>query len=225
MRYCSSPAAVIVPLALYYRSEKSHGVKLAHLVRNQIPGVAAASLVAFVIVWAGYRFDISPITKTREMTDRRIEALPAFAKTLVTTPVPASALPRGVLSVYLHNRNGHNSYLLGKLGATGWWYFFPVVLGVKTPLAFIILLIIGAVAVSRNVSRETAWIKLAPLLGATCMLLICLPSKLNLGRAPYLANVSIAFLSRRIRSGHVVFTGSQSNGYATVSQLYYWVGF
>jgi hypothetical protein len=39
-----------------------------------------------------------------------------------------------------HSAAGHMSYLFGELSETGFWYYYPVVLAVKTPLGFAILL-------------------------------------------------------------------------------------
>ena len=36
-----------------------------------------------------------------------------------------------------HNTKGHAAYFMGEIRNTGWWYFFPVLLVVKTPLAWL----------------------------------------------------------------------------------------
>jgi len=36
-----------------------------------------------------------------------------------------------------HNARGHLAYFMGELRYTGWWSFFPVLLAVKTPLAWL----------------------------------------------------------------------------------------
>ena len=59
-------------------------------------------------------------------------------------PFPLAEVVYGVLRVIQHNRRGHDSYLLGENRTYGWWYFFPVALGVKTPLPFLIFAGIGA---------------------------------------------------------------------------------
>jgi len=50
----------------------------------------------------------------------------------------------------LHNAEGHPAYLLGAAGTRGWWYYFPVALGVKTPLALLALFIFGLAACWTN---------------------------------------------------------------------------
>ena len=58
---------------------------------------------------------------------------------LTTFPIPASQFIRGIAQVWQHNTTGHGDYLLGKRKENGWWYFFPVVLSIKTPLVGLIV--------------------------------------------------------------------------------------
>jgi hypothetical protein len=39
-----------------------------------------------------------------------------------------------------HNQAGHTAYLMGKTSLYGWWYYFPVIFAIKTPLAVLALL-------------------------------------------------------------------------------------
>jgi hypothetical protein len=75
-----------------------------------------------------------------------------------------------------HNAEGHASYILGQRHHFGVWYFFPVTLGVKTPLAFLALV---------AVSLWMAWRKrlkiAAPLAYAVAILAIAMSSRINVG--------------------------------------------
>ena len=51
-----------------------------------------------------------------------------------------------------HAERGHFAYLLGKYSDTGWWYYFPVAILVKTPIAQ--LLLAGLGLVRRQAHRE-----------------------------------------------------------------------
>lgn len=42
-----------------------------------------------------------------------------------------------------HQREGHSAFLLGQTNIGGWWYYFPVLFAVKTPLALLILFTIS----------------------------------------------------------------------------------
>ena len=57
--------------------------------------------------------------------------------------VPAPSLFEGVQFALHHNKVGHTAYFLGEIRNTGWWYFFPVLLLLKTPAAWLVLLFFG----------------------------------------------------------------------------------
>ncbi len=59
---------------------------------------------------------------------------------LLELPIPQDWA--GFATQLRHQRNGGPSYLLGERRMTGWWYYFPVALAVKVPLAC--WLLIGA---------------------------------------------------------------------------------
>jgi len=61
----------------------------------------------------------------------------------LTLRQPTHPFVTGLSQVLLKSRQGHESYLLGEISHTGWWYYFPVVFAVKTPLALLLLLAIG----------------------------------------------------------------------------------
>jgi hypothetical protein len=64
---------------------------------------------------------------------------------------------RGVLA---HAEQGHFAYLLGKYSETGWWYYFPVAILVKTPIAQLLLAGFGLV---RRQSRLELLLATAPI--------------------------------------------------------------
>ena len=57
--------------------------------------------------------------------------------------LPAPRFFSGIHSVWLHNQRGHPAYLLGQRSPNGFWYYFPTVLALKTPLAMLGLLSIS----------------------------------------------------------------------------------
>jgi hypothetical protein len=70
--------------------------------------------------------------------------------------LPAPRFFSGIHSVLTHNRRGHPSYLMGMRSPNGFWYYFPAVLAVKTPLALFGLLIASAWLVFRGKRRRHA---------------------------------------------------------------------
>ncbi len=65
--------------------------------------------------------------------------------------LPAHAFLTGLGLVAAHNQGGHASYLLGMRSDKGWWYYFPVVFGVKSTLAALVCAILVAVGLGREV--------------------------------------------------------------------------
>ena len=73
-------------------------------------------------------------------------------------------------------RRGHASYLLGRRSATGFWYYYPVALALKTPLALLLLVAGAAIGACRRFAR------LGPALGFCLAILVCaLASRINIG--------------------------------------------
>jgi hypothetical protein len=120
------------------------------------PAMAAAA-IACLVIWAGFRFSFGPLS---------------FAH----VSLPAPRFFDGLKDVWDHNENGHASYILGERHHFGVWYFFPVTLGVKTPLAM--LLLVGWLL-------WTAWRKrlkiAAPLAYCAVILAIAMSSRINIG--------------------------------------------
>ena len=57
--------------------------------------------------------------------------------------LPAPELYAGIQQVMDHNDRGHDAYLLGEYSESGWWFYYFVVLAVKTPLPFLGLVLCG----------------------------------------------------------------------------------
>jgi 4-amino-4-deoxy-L-arabinose transferase-like glycosyltransferase len=92
--------------------------------------------------------------------------------------LPAPELFAGIQQVLEHNSKGHPAYLLGERADFGWWYYYLVVLAVKTPLPFLALLGYGAFLCVRKPAHRGAWLALAFSLG---ILVFSLFSRINIG--------------------------------------------
>lgn len=152
--------------------------------------IALGAFVMFLVVWAGYRFSVSSATPPSERPHYTIDELVGKSGTLHNLAyaaaeypfIPAPAFFQGMAKIHFKEGTGHKSYLLGQVRQTGWWYFFPVALAVKSTIPFLILALIGAFYLVRSawVGRET-WITLAPLVAALTIFLVVLPSQINIG--------------------------------------------
>jgi hypothetical protein len=141
-------------------------------------------VAALLTIWAGYRFSVGPLIAPDAGGAAAAPAAPAppALDRLARAPVfPAPALFEGLGQLAAKNRAGHKSYLLGEVRTTGWWYFFPVALAVKTPVPFLLLVAAGVVATWRRLSGTDRRRHLEPAAIAFAILLVCLPSRINIG--------------------------------------------
>jgi hypothetical protein len=104
--------------------------------------IAAAALLGalFVVVNAVYWPEtVRCLTTHVERLDKVADnsTLPGAALRLAGRwlHLPAHEYLKGLNALAVHNASGHASYLLGQRSETGWWYYFPVVFGVKSTLA------------------------------------------------------------------------------------------
>jgi 4-amino-4-deoxy-L-arabinose transferase-like glycosyltransferase len=88
-----------------------------------------------------------------------------------------SELSAEIRAVAAHNAAGHDAFLLGAHRSTGWWYFFPVALAVKTPIALLLLAAAG-LGPAWSMRRTGGLIPLALCLG---ILLPAMAARINLG--------------------------------------------
>jgi hypothetical protein len=120
----------------------------------------------------------------------------------------------GIMALKAHNDTGHLSYLFGHLKAGGWWYFYLVALGVKTPLALLASGPIGMGLLARDGWRErNAW-RLAPaVLFLTVLMFASFYSRINIGIRhvlilyPFLALGGAYALARAWRGLHAASRG------------------
>ena len=87
---------------------------------------------------------------------------------------------KGFTIMLLHVVNGHHAYLLSEWSDNGWWYYYPVAILVKTPLA-LLLLMISAVAIAIWRIRQSSFAEAAPLIAALTYLACAMTSKANIG--------------------------------------------
>ncbi len=86
---------------------------------------------------------VALMTDRRRMPIRSAIAASAFALAIIYAfYFHAHAGPRfllGVFRVLELSAGGQDAYLLGEVRHRGWWYYFPVVLAVKTPIPVLLL--------------------------------------------------------------------------------------
>jgi 4-amino-4-deoxy-L-arabinose transferase-like glycosyltransferase len=155
--------------------------------RRLTVAVLIVSVVTFVLLWGGYRFARQPIWAHRGVhpgIDRVFAKTPllrSIAYKTIEVPIPLTQFARGIHAVEIDNATGHNdSYLFGEYRGTGWWYFFPVVVGVKTPIGFLILAGYGIFAILRDF-RSSPWQQHLRIIFPLAIMVVCMSFGIDLG--------------------------------------------
>ncbi|MDA1053216.1 MAG: phospholipid carrier-dependent glycosyltransferase [Planctomycetota bacterium] len=103
----------------------------------------------------------------------------------------------GTVIQFLHNGKGHHSYLMGGFSMTGWWYYFPCALALKsTPSEFVLLLLLLPVAVRNCLwgERKTDLAAQTFVLGIVVLLLLVMRARINIGHRYLLPIYPLAIL-------------------------------
>jgi hypothetical protein len=153
------PAATLLALILYLLVKRPGWNELRALVRARAASLALAVLTGAFVIWAGYWFSYGKV--------------PGWDLSL-----PAPEFFDGIRSAMRHSSEGHAAFLLGEIGDQGWWYYFPVALSVKTPIALLLLIFAGLWQCWKNRARVAYAMPVAFSLG---ILLTAMTSKVNIG--------------------------------------------
>jgi hypothetical protein len=187
-----------------------------HDFKTPLRRLAIAAAICVTVIIAGYRFSFRPVTTPDERPHLLLDHLfgrggkwhDVAYRFVETTPVPVPEFFKGIAQAISRSSSPTDMYLLGHVRTRGWWYFFPVTLLVKTPIAFLIFVVVGTVGIVRRKERSGRdWQMLVPFAGALLLLLVCLPTKFNIGLRhilpiyPLLSMVAAFGLAELLRRG------------------------
>ena len=162
-----SALAFIAPTVVVgYGAWASLGRKAGANVERVTPGardIAIVAVTAWLVIWTSYRFEVGPLVEGGRVS------------------VLAPTFFRGLVDFATHGALGHTAFLLGHVSSRGWWYYFLVVLAVKTPLPLLALGIVGAWAGVRAARRDGAWEAVLPLIGACVVLAVGMATHVDIG--------------------------------------------
>jgi len=154
--------------------------------------------VAALVIWAAYRFSVGTLSDLPQhlcnwpVYGPDVIGLRGWiANALIDVTLPAPEFFHGVLALLAHNHAGHWSYALGEVSLTGFWYFYPLALLIKTPLPFMVFVAVGiAVALLRK-QLSTWWV--SGMYGAILLILLALTqSQVNIGLRHAMAVYALA---------------------------------
>ena len=130
--------------------------KLPSLFTSQVFVRVAARAGVFLIVvsgviWAGYFFHVGALPELEpSRCGGGVRLSHILTGILSRYTLPAPEFFQGVIEILQHNDCGHEAYLLGEKSLRGWWYYFPVAVGVKSTIPLLLLfgMAIGVAAAS-----------------------------------------------------------------------------
>jgi len=105
--------------------------------------------------------------------------------------VPAAAFIDGLRAINNRVSEGNAAFLMGNYSSDGWWYYFPVVFAVKTPLPLLILFAMSLI----YCWRKRGWRKaIVPLMLSAIYFCLSMLSSLNIGYRHLLCILPFLFL-------------------------------
>ena len=162
-------------------------------------------MISTVVVWGGYRFSIGGIDEALNISKQTMPSFQHFpgpmrglAREMIASDwkIPAPEFFAGLANAWVMNKTLPNAYLFGRFKPGGWWYFFVVEALFKTPLPFLMLVMIGIRPLYRSLV-EGNWKSLIPATAAASIALLTTTVGINFG----LRHVLVIFLFLAILAG------------------------
>jgi hypothetical protein len=129
---------------------------------------------------------------------------------------PAPELWEGIRQAEQHQSLGQRAYLLGATYPTGTLLFYPISLGVKTPLGFMLLLAGGLVLAWRR-REQAAW--MLPVAGMAGIMAVGLYSRINIGMRHVMPIYCFAVLTAAAFSWEWLQSKQRWKGWAVIALL------
>ena len=159
--------------------------------------VTLAAGIAFTLIWATYCFDVTPLRHPTRIPNIELgnytspDSVFGQIADYVTTRValPMQSFFAGIFLVFRHFFAGHAAYhtaygqfLLGEVKwDSGWWYYFPVALAVKTTLPFLALSLLALVLLWRGRREAVRDGSLFVVWAMVSILVVAMSGNLNIG--------------------------------------------
>lgn len=155
-----------------------------------VPLGALSVLIAFLTLWTTYAFDFGRVDQLRMLDGGAPSRLPDWMR---RTPLPMPTAVAGLSILAQHSERGHRAYLNGRLSDTGWWWYFPEAVLIKSPIEVLAGLALAIAMAAR--SRHWRGIRVAAIVvpGALFML-FAMSSRINIGIRHVLPAIPFLYL-------------------------------
>ena len=197
------PACATTLILLRVVAERDYLRKLSF--RRLAGNLLLTLVIAYFTLWAGYLFTMTPLQASRPhaAVDRVLGSHPVLhhaVLAILETPYPAGNVAAGLKALAGQNKAGQVSFFFGEWRRHGWWYFFPVIFLLKSPMPFLLLACVGSVFVMRSFAQKHDWRFVAPTLFALAILAVSMTSGINIG----LRHILAIYPLLSIVAGHAV---------------------
>jgi 4-amino-4-deoxy-L-arabinose transferase-like glycosyltransferase len=150
--------------------------RFARALGTMIPAAA----VTLFVVWGGYGFTVHTFAELNPWIDSYSPSLQRFlAHISPSTPLPAPAFFVGLSGIHKIDKEGFDTYLCGEVGRTGWWWYFPFAVALKTTIASLLLFVAGLWFALRDRGTRGPFIEWS--LAGLGIVAVSMPSTLDLG--------------------------------------------
>ena len=207
------PLCMIAIVVLFAMSQRPSAAQML----RRVPGLGLAAVVAFLLIWAAYRFSYG-VMPNHELFASQPQV--TIARFLGPVSLPAPEFFDGIATVQLHNFLGHPAWCLGKYSPVGFWYYFPVALTVKTPIAFLGLTLLGLGIIYRQPrTRPFAWQPWVPVVCSVLVLASVIPAHINIGVRHVLILYPLLSMAAGLAAVTLLRQGSKAAVLAAVALL------
>jgi len=182
--------------------------RFARALGTMIPAAAMTLLV----IWAGYGFTIGTFGELQPFRNAFSPATQRFlTRVNPNTPLPASDFFAGIAALMKIDREGFLTFLNCETSTTGFRWYFPIAIGLKTTIAALVLFIAGLWFALRDKTLRGPFAEWG--LAAIAVVIVSMPTALDLGiryLLPFYVPFAIAgaaavlAMSRASPAGHLL---------------------
>ena len=153
----------------------------------RVPAWAAFAVAAIITIWAGYHLSVGSLATDDIKSQHTVEHALTEVRTSARRRSPSSSIICLHINISracagpAHEAVPPPGYLFGEVYYGGRWYFFLLMLLLKTPIAFTLLVIPGFILAIRRLIRLHDGFALVPLAGIVFPILVATMSHINLG--------------------------------------------
>jgi dolichyl-phosphate-mannose-protein mannosyltransferase len=214
--------AVVLPLLAVVEVWRRDGAgERGRRLAAAMGGLAAVAAVAYVVLWAGYRFRFAAAARPQaEPLSWRAADTPSVVASVVQRAAYRHLLPEA----YAHGlwdltgrSQGRRAFLMGTTSAEGWWYYFPVAFVLKSPLPFL-LLILAAPAALAGRAAPFVWVPVV------VFALVALTTHVNIGVRYLLPLLPFLFVAAGVAAARLWDRGGRWRGAVAALAAWYAVG-